>query len=705
MPYNTDPQIFDPPFGSLRTGAITKYDFNTNRMKVKLTGSPYYSGDKTTSVLDQEIEVSYPLTFSNQFSPDSAGLFIGAPPVEGTPVVVGVEAPHTYRFVSFLPENRTQIPSLKPNELLLYANDNARITLNQENSDIYLGSKFNNVYINSQNEFLSTRFKDVNYFTQASRNFIGLIKRERRDSAIDSDWTLNNRINDDDYDSNYRIISLDPTLSPNSLISGKEKNPPLVENREIIYEFQDNSSITNDLDESSIYSSSGLVDSSIIEINRRKSKADTLGLTLTYPNYLIETVKGTVVDIFGNILDINRYPLPIGENENTLNTKISKNLSESYLKIRELQRKSIAYHFEINARKDLKIKNNKLGDFSDLFGYDETFPNSDYGRNRSRFFIDIDKEGQFKLNVPASSETGNIPLLTRYENYSTIDAAETDEQSPNELIYRKDLLDIVHDSFARPKLNLGKSFTNSPGSITVKDGDTVIALQDRRFEGVHIKHGTAYHDILSTCYAHSSTNAKPSNPFSSSSNFFKYIIDEEFINYMISNVPLIDSVCSDTIQISGENANAGGRSGSINFDGSIEMNIGANTVDRQSLWLDTAGGIIANIGRDNNNASAAISMNGNVYFQIGGFGVEGDSRFVTKNNDQIGAVLDLRVFDSGKNITMLRIDDNGVTLTTPGNLNIYARGDIKFKGASLDIDVENCTIQGRGVQKIFGGHI
>ena len=63
---------------------------------------------------------------------------------------------------------------------------------------------------------------------------------------------------------------------------------------------------------------------------------------------------------------------------------------------------------------------------SEIFGFDEVFPDADYGRQRSRFFIDIDKEGQFKLNVPASSEKGNVPILTRYENYSTINSFEED---------------------------------------------------------------------------------------------------------------------------------------------------------------------------------------------------------------------------------------------------------------------------------------
>ncbi len=691
---NSDSHIFDPPFGGLRRGSIVSHDLVTNTMKVKLTGTPYYHPDET-------VDISYPLSFSNQFVDGSPGLFIGALPTEGTPVIVGAEqGTNKYYFVSFLSENIAQIPQLNENELLIYANNYTKLTLDQNDSNIYIGSDSNNVHINSQSNLLANRFQDIHSLTQASRHFNGIIKREFRTKSQVVAWSLNNKINDDSYDPNYTVVGLDVTVTPNSVTSGADKNPPLVEDRQIIYEFQESSLVKNDLDESATYSKEGLTNYISPEIDRRKSKADTLNLGLVFPNHLIETVKGTVVDIFGNVLDINRFPLPIGQDQNTLKSDISKNLSESYLKIRELYRKSVAFHFEINARKDFKIKNDKSQNLSEIFGFDEVFPDADYGRQRSRFFIDIDKEGQFKLNVPASSEKGNVPILTRYENYSTINSFEEDGVSPDNITYNEELLDILHDSFACPKFNLGDdsasgTYAEEPGSITIKDNGAAIPLQDRRYEGVHIKHGTAYHDILATCYAHSKAPVADS--------FFKYVLDEKTTTFINDYIPLLKNICSDTIEISGENANAGGRSGSINFDGSIEMNVGANTVDRQSIWLDTAGGMIANIGRDKNSMSAAISMNGNVFMQIGGHGVTGDSRFSKEKNGQVGATLDLRIFDDNLNVTMIRVDNNGISIFTPGNLNFYSAKDVKITGANMEIDVENLTIQGRAFKKTFGG--
>ena len=106
----------------------------------------------------------------------------------------------------------------------------------------------------------------------------------------------------------------------------------------------------------------------------------------------------------------------------------------------------------------------------------------------------------FKFNVPASSETGNIPLLTRYENYSTF--GTEDNSNPNKLIFREDNIDIFQDSFASPSFNISDgSFSKERGSISLDNNGNNGAPIDR-ITDVHIKHGTAYHDILATCYTH-----------------------------------------------------------------------------------------------------------------------------------------------------------------------------------------------------------
>ncbi len=410
----------------------------------------------------------------------------------------------------------------------------------------------------------------------------------------------------------------------------------------------------------------------------------------------METIKGTVVDIFGNILDLNRIPLPIGKDTNTLK-EISTNKVKAFSTIKEPERKSLAFHFEINTKKDLNQKSSNNISTLDLLNINS---NSDNSRLRSRFFIDIDKEGQFKINVPASSEKGNIPLLTRYENRSSYDTE--DNNNPNKLLFDNNNLDIFLDSFATGKVSLGEKdfiYSKEKGSINIQDNKSEAAPIDR-ITNAHIKHGTAHHDILNTAWT---------------------LQTDKFINYQvgtnknitvdISKIPLLENVVSNVIKVSGDGnfdnggPNAGGRSGSINFDGMLEFNIGANTVDRQSLWMDLAGGSILNLGRDKNMRSAVIAADGDVIMQVGGMGIEGDSRFI-KQNGFYGAVFDLRVTTKGGYTHMFRCDSNGVTIMSPGNVAIHAAGNLKLSSDSnIEMDAESVIIQQRLVNKVFGGSI
>ena len=677
-----NPHKFDEEVGLLRTGTIVGYSPTTGKITVELNNKPT-GGSAARPII---VYAPYSMFFNN-------GLFMGTAPSVGTPIVVGQGSGNQYYFVSFIAENRDQVPDLNNNELLIQSNSKTKITLDKSNN-IYLGSVTNKIHIDTDFNLSTSNFHNEQHFTQAYRQLNGLVRRERKNITA---FEFINKLEADSYDAKYKVIGLDPTITP--AIAGSSKNPALVEHREMIYEFQLLSNVTDDLNESQIYGTSKTSKQLPTLPNRRNSKADTLSLTLAAPNYLMESVKGTVVDIFGNILDINRVPLPIGKDQTTLSDDKSTDKVKSFLAIKELERKSIAYHFEINARKDFSKKTGA----TDLFDLNS---NADYARNRSRFFLDIDKEGQLKLNVPASSERGNLPLLVRYENFSTF--SPEDNGNPNKLIYREDSLDIFQDSFAAPKLDLTSSpfsYAKDKGSIKLKSGDTEATPIDR-ITNSHIKHGTAYHDILATCYAHQRSD------FIQYQHFLIDTVDAAgntvegtTIDVSETSLPLLKNIVTDTIKLSGLDANAGGRSASLNFDGMVEMNIGANTIDRQSLWLDTAGGIVANIGRDKKLMSAAVKMDGDLLIQVGGIGVVGDSRFVTQQNGQIGAVVDLRVFTDGLTAHMIRIDKNGVSIMTPGSFNVYANNGITFGGKSMTIDVDNFVAQGRLVQKITGGSI
>lgn len=665
MPNN---HLFDKEIGLFETGAITGYDSSNNTLKVRLNSSTAIRGQ----VSSIDVPCPHSLFYNN-------GLFIGTVPVPGTPIVVGQGSGGQYYFVSFLIENLPMLPTIEMGKILISANDQTAISVGLNNS-INIGSAMHKLHINTSEKYITSVFDTSHTFTQGTRKIEGTIKRDLR---VNTNFDSNSKLEDDEYNNKYFTIGLDPSASPNAIVTGSIKNPPFVEQREIIYEFQNDSEVKDELSESLLYGNVKPPVNSFVFPNRRKSRADTLSLTLGSPNYLIESIKGTVVDIFGNILDINRVPLPVGQDQYTIRVPISTDKTSSYLKIRELQRKSIAFHFELNARKDLSTHNGKLK-------LPDINSNEDYARNRSRLFVDIDKEGLIKFNVPASSEKGNIPLLSRYENYSTI--GSEDNNNIDKLVFRDDNLDILHDSFAAPKFDINSgNISSERGSINI-DSNGAIGTPIDRITNTHIKHGTAYHDITATCYAHQR------------SDFLKYVADDDnlvFSRKAINKIPLLNQVVSDTIVVSGDNANAGGRSISANFDGSAEFSIGANTIDRQSLWLDLAGGSIINFGRDKQNTSAALSMNGNVFWQIGGIGVSGDSRFEKYNNGHIGAVLDIRVFNSGLRVTMIRIDDEGIKIMSPGNVAIHSGQNLRLTAdGDIGIECENLTLQNRLVDKL-----
>jgi len=672
--------IHDEEVGLLKIGTIVGFDSSVQPPAMQVVIKESVLNNNPAPI---NVPAPYSLFYNN-------GLFIGTVPTAGTPVVIGQGRGGRHFFVSFLAENVPVIPQVEEDTLLISANYQTQIKLAVDNS-ISIGSDAARIHIDTDLSLISQTFNSNFSFTQASRKINSKVKRDLRilnDNKFDQD----SKLEDDSYDSYYYEIGLDPQLTTSSVANNSNRNPSFMEDRSLVYEFEYDANVSDEISESNIYGKSQQEPKDFNFPNRRKSRADVLSLTLLEPNYLMETIKGTVVDIFGNLLDINRMPLPLGTDKSvTLNVDKAEDKEKAYKNIREIQRRGVAYHFELNARKDLSGKNGKTT-LPDINSSD------DYARNRSRFFVDIDKEGQFKINVPASSEKGNVPLLVRYENYSSF--GDDDNNNPNKLVYIDDNKDIFLDSFAATVFTKDASFDGTRGVITIKD-DVGEAGPIDRIVNTHMKHGSAYHDILSTCF---SLQSQDFLQYQANTTIIVESTEQDVID--LTTIPDLKNVVSDTIIVSGDNANAGGRSGQINLDGSIELNIGANTVDRQSVWLDTAGGIVGNIGRDRNDRSLVMSLNGQVLIDIGGYGVPGDSRFSTLNNASVPGVLDIRVMTAGFQTHMIRIDDSGMRIMTPSRLEIHSAKQMVLKSDStIIIEGEEVRINNRGVLKESGGSV
>ena len=690
---------FNPPAGLIKTGTIVSYDPGTNMMQVQLAESPAIKGKKPLPVA---VPANFPVS-------DSNGAFMGTLPSKGTTVTVGQSSGGQYYFVGFAPQNPANLPDIQPGQMKMHTTDTSHITMD-DSSHINIGSDTNSIHVFAGSQqfpkgnLVTTNFENFNNFTQAAREITGLVKRDLRPNPQAASFTGDTKLEDDSYDAQLSFIGMDPTATANDLMSGPTKNPPLVESRKIVYEFQYNSSVVDDLTESNNYGSGTPSAPPIYTTpNRRSSRADTMSLSLVAPNYLLEEVNGTVVDIYGNILDLNRSVIPVGgDPTTTIQPQISTNQQQSYLNIRALERRSVAHHLEINARKDPNYGNT----LPTQVPLDINADNYNAKLLRSRFSFDIDKEGQFRLNVPASSETGNIPLLVRHENYSTF--GTTDSSNPNQSWATQTgqgstSQDIFVDSFAAYSTTpisptSGFNVSTTHGSITLMNGTTNAGPTDRisQFMGTpyNIQHGTAYHDIVQTCFMQQNNDT-----------INGYSLKIPVTPVDTSAIMPLTNVVSNTIKLAGSGtpesggANAGGRSGSVNLDGSLEVNIGANTIDRQSLWLDTAGGIVANVGRDQNSRSGVISLDGDLIVSIGGFGITADSRFVQQNNGAYNAVLDLRVYAAGF-AHMIRIDPTGVTVMTPSKIQLYAAQGIAITSDSdISVDCSTLTLQGRLVRK------
>ena len=680
---------FTPPPGLIITGKVTgTVDDSSNRIPLSIS-----LGGKKNSQYD------FYYTYS-----DNNGVLIGAKPPPNTPALILQGQSSQYVPIKYYATNHGILPqNLVPGQLLLRSNPENNILLRQ--NDIILGKSENKRLLLYNGEYASDNWYDsynnnYNYhfnFSQSSRKIDGEIRREIGETNYPDSLKL---IKEDFYRNipSISLFSFDDFNSTelNEFVS--LKSPNFTENREIVYEFSYSSNVLDLKSESENYLSSSEKASKsstlpTLKKDRRASRADTLSLGLTSPNYLMESVKGTVVDIYGNLLDLNRFPI-----KNKLNGDLQSSQADNYFKIRENQRRGIAFHFEINAKKDLGKLNNPP-DVNDT---------SDYARSRSRFFVDVDKEGQFKINIPASSESGNVPLLTRYENYNTVAAANDPSINPNELLFPSDAVDVLHDSFAAGMVNFNLKYESKKdqikskggynrGLISIKDKDGAeVSPIDRISKKItdgnnvsHLAHGTAYHDITATCISHQLPDL---------TNYL-YNPPETLI---FPNQVITHPIVSESIIVG---KNAGGRSGSINLDGSIELNVGANTIDRQSIWLDTAGGMIANIGKDKNNISAAIGMDGQLLLQVGGFGINEsqDSRFDSKgiNNAYTSGAIDIRVITEGNNATVIRIDKTGISLISPTKIFIESNGEIDIRSNSkVSISGEIVEIEGRRVEKI-----
>jgi hypothetical protein len=163
--------------------------------------------------------------------------------------------------------------------------------------------------------------------------------------------------------------------------SKKKRNPELAEHRTVINEFATDSMFTGFDDEvERIKKKKKLLDNSETR-TRHREPSNSLQLA---EHELIEIIGGNLVDFKGNILDINYRRISYGSAGNKTPTK---NVEADYDAAKRLSRRGVGFHFLLSTNVN-------------------STPSS---TSTNSLLFDMDKEGLLKVNIPRSSDTGNIP--------------------------------------------------------------------------------------------------------------------------------------------------------------------------------------------------------------------------------------------------------------------------------------------------------
>lgn len=449
---------------------------------------------------------------------------------------------------------------------------------------------------------------------------------------------------------------------PTALL-GKLRNMGLSEHRVTINEFCEDDAMTG-FDLEKAYATSENIKQ--YEDKSHLKSLDSRSTLNLAPHQLIETIGGNVVNSAGESLDINYGTVRVGDAEGR--PKVS---SKEYEKDRLLSRRGIGYHFQLSTNSISTKKSN----------------------DKDNFIFSIDKKGLLKVSVPASTLSDNVIYPTKAEFGHESGQVITKPLNPSVTHRVPVTLRDRSGDMVVPGLNIG-AFVDSKGVELYRSTGVRYSNNSKYFHGFSgtDKSGavrvnfTAHHNMYAAAemlIANTITEilipqkvavcpgfvvGTPINePFERlSGSLNKDGVNKDCELPFMSTVvvkpqnaaiyPGGETTVSGKIysELDGENpysndfsitkdeknllgtegesdkVDPGGKSANINFEGAIDLSVGKDNFDEKSIVLDTAGSMIAWLGKDKNGRSLVLQTDGAIAINAGGQSVnsKGETSFL-----------------------------------------------------------------------------
>ncbi len=577
-----------------------------------------------------------------------------------------------------VPVGTSSYPTLVDGRVVMRGDSGSQVTL-FETGDVCINTiGGSGVYLrrNGNKSAYTLVSEDKIVYTAAGRSISGPVRR--------ISGTLRNLFPKEDVsqvplyaDTKYASVTNPVGFFPGSLpllrsYNRRKRNPAISEYRMVINEFSTDSQFTGFDDEVGRVSGDiGLFDDQDTYL-RNREQGNALHLA---EHELIEVIGGNLVDVTGNILDINYRRLAYGGPNSTVP---KRQLDISYDRARRISRRGAGYHFQLTT-------NTLSGDES---------------TSSSNFVFDVDKEGMLKINIPSSSDTGNIPFVSTANFLGSGDGVDVDylnpsSQEPIPVTLRDSNGEIVfpnEESQGITHRDTGLRFSNSDENPYFPSGNDGFGVSDP----IRVN-TTQYHNMYSAgerLIANLIKVINIPNQFVNDNGFvestpvgqpFEIPVPDELNEAEDENNPSVSDVAGEIsalfnggstafpnfmgtvavdpgppalypggdtlvagvfypdddanppfsnsfestqedgtigVSITDENGDkrtpVGGKSVHMNLGGSIEASIGKDNYDEKSVLLDTEGSIVTWLGKDRNNRSLVMQTDGEVLFNIGG---------------------------------------------------------------------------------------